>query len=227
MKLANLFEVEKNPLLTNPNINAERDLTDTILPFLMSHCKGAIEGYKQAGKFLYRGVKTVPTDEFIAPILQDRYPVIGSSKEVHKIANEAMKKLGAVAHRGNSIFCTTNTNEPGNWGSGVIVFPFDPFDVTWFANQTGAYMHHEIYNLAGEDEFKDAEEAKQIVMMADHLANFDMKTGKGADGLAAAILSGVPETLISGSKYVGLDMYKYKQILGKHIMGWGRASDET
>lgn len=154
--------------------------SDDVIEKIKTECSDIIELYKSRSKFIYRGEQVAnkygPNSIFIASIRDDRKPVEMDEK-YHEEINSSMQRLALTAHRGNSIFCTTSTDDARSWGRVCVIFPKNGFKYTWFQNHnTEGYVFDDLnrgmrgveqcyaaFQQVVVDSHNDATEAKEIV----------------------------------------------------------------
>lgn len=155
--------IKLTKLLESRNLFRGAKFTDfkgynKLLLYLKKDCSEILKLYKNSNdKFLLRGVSSSNGDDIVKyKIRSDRKPSY-LEMEIHNAANGVITDLGGVAHRGNSIFCTTNERVAPEWGTAYIVFPINGFNATYFSRLSEAYM----YNKLTTD---DSNEIKKIFL---------------------------------------------------------------
>jgi hypothetical protein len=158
-----------------------------IAPILQKNCSEILTIYKQAGNFLFRGVRLNDKIAFKSKILKDRRPGYLDLR-MHNAFNKAIVKMGGVAHRGNSIFCSAKEAAADIWGTVFIVFPKDGFQVTLFPTYKQDYFFHELAYNSPES---------LNVTLKKYPPSFDKK-------LLPKEIKRRAEVLITGDWYIGL-----------------------
>lgn len=202
MKVYELFEAEQD---------RARDGIDpvAVAAELRQKCSTFVDAYRSTHHVLIRGIadtKGMPGKEsaFVHfPIRQDRRPqqMVPHS---HELINTAMQQLGLRAHRGNSIFCTSNSKIAKAWGNVYAVFPEDGWTGTVFEEVKRGYsfyqLNHDAFllqNLQRDD--KEAKMRRAIEALKPR--SFDTSAE-----LHEIIQEGYEDILITGSGYYGLAM---------------------
>lgn len=114
---------------------------NSVMNIVASYCKpwfdvisnGSVESYFYNEPF-YRGSED-SRHVFFRPIRKDRRP-LETIEKVHHEFNDYLEEMGAVAHRGNSIFITRSRNIANAYGNIFYVFPVGQFNYTWIDNLT-------------------------------------------------------------------------------------------
>jgi len=136
---------------------------NSFIRLLRKNCKQIIKLYEHGhGIYLYRGVKKHFDNIVKLNIRQNRVPGF-LDEQMHALSNEVVEEMGGVAHRGNSIFCTTSTTNAKNWGQMYVVFPIDGFDVTYFTKEKDIYMYNDLDKIWKNWGDKPEQEIKKIV----------------------------------------------------------------
>lgn len=212
-----LSEVLKSSTRLKPPKYHEKDTTkETLVHFaelIKQNCQEICSIYaKVPGKYLWRGeshdIAAEDTVAFENEINKARKPTALSVKKQTEFDN-GLKKLGATAVRGNSLFTMTTTEEVKSWGGNdhvYAIFPVDGFKYTWFEGID--YMsYYDItwsLNLYGN-----------LKPRFDQLEAAYKTTGKHQDGERG--IKGQHEVLITGTKYYAvLDDYvrQLKKLVG-------------
>lgn len=154
---------------------------DIFLRLIKKKCKQIINIYENSEeKYIFRGIKRGHDNILRIKIRQDRSP--GYLHEtMHEITNETIIKLGGVAHRGNSIFCSTNLNTASSWGNTYVVFPIDGFDVTYFKNLDSNYMYNDLSSLWQKWEKEISENKKSLKIFKNEVKKLLIKKGISFD----------------------------------------------
>jgi hypothetical protein len=176
----------------------------TIVDAIKADCKEFIEAYKSTNKFIYRGVVDAYSSTpyaFTSSIRQDRKP-IDMPAPFHKLINTAMTRAGIKAHRGNSIFCTTEPHTAAEWGKVYIVFVKDGWSGTVFDFDTRGetYVYHRLKELAS----KAYEKPNAIEKMTDEIKNLNPRVFSNSTGLQNIIEKNYADIIITGSHYYGV-----------------------
>lgn len=114
--------------------------------YINENCQEFLSYQKQAGKFLYRGMHS-SADIFRAHSPVNRCPRDNSTK-IQKIIDTELQKRGFKALRSNSIFCTTQITDTGQYGKAFLIFPYDGFSFTWSQALTDI-IYDDVYNKNG------------------------------------------------------------------------------
>ena len=192
--------------LEKPNPTDEDILVD-VWPEIEMKCAEILHIYRQAKGFIYRGVK-VSTDAFKSNILKNRKPGF-LSPTMHRIFNKALTERGAVAHRGNSIFCSASRLTADDWGVNFIVFPHDGFHSTVFPNYPKRYMFDKLELADYQETMKD-----KISVVSQILDEHPPKTNRAS--LIQAIQNS-QEIMITGDWYIGLHAATFSEVLKKEL----------
>lgn len=102
-------------------------------PFLSAI--GGLENFTSRRYFLYRGLIPLSRKQGyeIVSSPTDRGPR-STSIILHEMTTNAMKKLGFVARRDNSLFVTSNENEASGYGITYGIIPIGNYYFTWSKN---------------------------------------------------------------------------------------------
>jgi hypothetical protein len=140
MKIHELFEDDRLRFLKDKS-------PEEVVELLKSECSEIYNLYKSTGfkNLFFRGEKDANDkyEPFKAGIYQNRIPVQMDPK-LHETFNAAMMRVGLGAHRGNSIFTSSNFIVAADWGNTCIVFPTNGFKYTWFKDMKTTYIFHDI-----------------------------------------------------------------------------------
>lgn len=177
---------------------------EEFMDILEEECSTIWNMYKRTG-FLYRGIQDYD-DLIVKSIRSDRNPT-DLDPIRHNLSIEAYKKLGIAAHRGNSIFCSTDLEVAEAWGDTYIVFPTDPFKFSYLANWYSYAEKHlaELGSAIPEGNITKYPYFMFTYMIdgkttVDDLAAILQEAGLSSTGLPMAISQGL-EVLITGQKY--------------------------
>lgn len=135
-----LFELEDNDTFSPEQV-----------ALIKKNCQPFLQQCNQ--RFLYRGIHSLKTNnEFIKfDVRQNRSPT-GSSRILHELYIKAFNKLGFVANRNNSIFCSGSLDLADVYGNVYIVFPIGPFQFTWSPNTEDLLHSASLYKEYFENE---------------------------------------------------------------------------
>lgn len=140
MKIRELFEDGRIRFLKDKS-------PEEVIELLKTECSEIYNLYKSTGfkNFFFRGEKDANDkyEPFKASIYKDRIPVQMHLK-IHEMFNAAMTRVGLVAHRGNSIFTSSNFIVAADWGNTCVIFPTNGFKYTWFQDMKTSYIFHDI-----------------------------------------------------------------------------------
>lgn len=122
-----LYEIEpgykQELIVTDENKNA-------IFQAIKRDCSDFVHSMQQANNFLYRGVDNFTPDAFIGMSRENRKP-LGSTESAQEIIDIFLKVAKFTALRSNSVFCTGRLSTSIEYGTSVIVFPFNNSTFTW------------------------------------------------------------------------------------------------
>ena len=200
-----------------------------VLPLLKKHCKEIIRTYRKAGRVLNRGARGRGKDIFVAGIRPDRRPGY-LEKEMHQAEAIAVKKLGGVANRTNSIFCTNNVAIARDWGDDVyVVFPKDGWSVTFFPKLNYGYVYDELtyleaayHDAKNDGEFNGKKDPGKLAHDATMVMKLYRRLGVNfkKSQLPGFIMKKQNlEVLISGNSYIALERAKYLPLINKYLLG--------
>lgn len=200
MRVYELFEDEQDPA---------RDRFDpaAVAALLQQKCSTFVDAYRSTHHLLIRGIadtKGMSGEEsaFVHfPIRQDRKPVFMNPQD-HNIINTAMQELGLLAHRGNSIFCTSSVKIAKDWGKVYAVFPENGWTGTVFENVKRGYVYTELRDAAFALR-ADKDKAAKLKSVIEALKPRSFDT---SSELHEIIQDGYEDILITGSGYYGLAM---------------------
>ena len=143
---------------------------DTFIEDVQTECSDIIALLKTSQRALLRGEAGARSTDgpFVASIRKNRKPV--EMEDVrHHMFNAALQRNGLTAHRGNSIFCTTDAETASTWGAVCLILPKNGFKYTWFedfskANE-GYYVFDEInFKMSGIE--RSVDYFKQVIIDA-------------------------------------------------------------
>ena len=118
------FEMKSQP---------QQSLPPELIKLLERDCGKYLKIFRNAKEILYRGTSGKPA--FKGKAFNDRRPK-DTSRDLHGIFIEMYKKMGITAHRGNSIFCTSDYGTAGTYGILYIIIPINnaSFSYTTYAD---------------------------------------------------------------------------------------------
>ena len=172
------------------------------------NCSEILQVLKEVGtRYLYRGVRSTTFKRagvaegtpsvFISHPMDDK-PALETSPGIHQVAVEWMKLNGFEAHRGNSVYVSTNPGVARGYTSSsdddafvYAIFPCNGFHFTW---------SRQFYDLGKN--FGDATDPLDLLLAADLVSN-DLK---------GSILD-EHELLFSGVPYYAINFKKYGKVL--------------
>jgi hypothetical protein len=176
----------------------------TVSNLIKRDCTKFVEAYRRSGKFLYRGVVAaagMDLSAFSANIRQDRKPV-DMPAGLHSFINSAMIKAGITAHRGNSIFCTTDVDTADNWGYLFAIFVKDGWSGTVFDAVRDDYSYHSLKKAAMK--YYTLPEQVGLDLMVEKLLDLKPTQFSSAAELHDVINSRHQDVMITGEKYYGV-----------------------
>ena len=142
MKLKEFLLEEKGGRVQHFTTDYEDGNYDEIVSYIKNDCSKILDVYKNSHKFLWRGEASAKDrSPFEATIRTDRRPV-EMNLQFHNEFNAAIERNGLIAHRGNSIFCTTDIDIAIGWGELCMIFPKNGFKYTWFTSHEHSYGHY-------------------------------------------------------------------------------------
>lgn len=196
LEAKNLFKGKKSTDLTFKGYN-------DLLLYLKKECSEILNLYKSSNdKFLLRGISSSKNYDIVKyRIRPDRKPSFMDEK-THNIVNNVITDLGGVAHRGNSIFCTTLDGVASTWGKNYIVFPINGFNVTYFSKFDGPYMYNKLIT-------SDANAIKNMFLKYD--ISFDKNSMFSSENVNT-------EYLIQCDYYYGISQYRYEGSIVKNLL---------
>lgn len=180
MNLQELFESE--------------ELYGEFVDAVKEECDEMIYACHMAKAPIFRGIKDGIQFPQFKKIRQDRFP-IQMSEWKHELINKALSELGHIAHRGNSIFCTSDPKIAEDWGDLCYVIVKDGWSATVFDKKKRGYAFDNLKNVGG---MNDQEKYDNIM---EALLDMDPRTIKDPEELAAVIKAGYQDILITGTEY--------------------------
>lgn len=172
---------------------------------ISKRCRQIVSLYKThlegPNNFFYHGTRkhgTAPV--YRARSVSNRGPK-DTSVEVHDKLVELMSGLGLTAHRGNSLFMSSDFNNVHEeYGRPFIVFPVDGFKYTWSPRVKDVFAEMErTYQLNQTIANLDPDSLNDIKWFEQHYAFQD-------SNLAGALQSG-HEVMVAGEYYAVNSMY--------------------
>lgn len=101
---------------------------------ISKNCKFALAACQRTNNLLYRGIKENKGNNlphaFVSSPRTDRESK-DTPNDIHAAFDKLMKKVGYIATRSNSIFCTSDRSDASHYGNSYIIFPLDGFHFTW------------------------------------------------------------------------------------------------
>ena len=174
---------------------------------LQAECSIAVEAYKSTGSYLMRGIRELkgrPIETIQSEIRQDRKPIFMPSG-THDFINRAMMEIGLKAHRGNSIFCTTDNITAGAWGQIYAVFPVDGWTGTVFQRVKVGYafdrLEAPVTATIGSKTLSDDGKMEKVKTIIENLKPHSFTS---ASDLSVVLKQNYEDVLITGTKYYGL-----------------------
>ena len=202
--------ITKHPSTPDQETQAGIERFKKAMAIVEPHCKEIVAAYKQAGKFLYRGAKGRGKDIFVAGIRPDRTPGY-LSQNLHNIEGIAVKKMGGVASRGNSIFCSNSVSTAADWGDDVfVIFPKDGWQTTYFTGLEQGEYAYDYLSAAG-----DHAKVKDLIEVYENIGTeFDKQQ-------LPAYMKKISEleVLITGDSYIGISVTKFEYLLDLWLKG--------
>lgn len=127
---------------------------DEFFAAVSTECSDMVDAYKQQYSmyaFLFRGVtdaSRLKSRDFIsAGIRADRIP-LEMNMTTHSRLHDSFLRLGLVATRKNSIFCTTNIATASDWGPPFIIFVENGWNATVFDNlREQEYAYDRLFDM--------------------------------------------------------------------------------
>jgi len=206
-----LYEIAGNTIQKIDSLSAP-ELADLI----KRECSEFVKAYiKTNGSYLYRGVQDATRDWDYAitrNIRTDRKPV-EMPADFHQLINTSMTEMGLQAHRGNSIFCTTNTSTANDWGQPFLIFVADGWAGTVFEEERRDYLYSALYLAAKDITYRGEDEDQAKRSMMHELKKLKPRSFRTNAGLQAVIKSKYNDILITGTKYYGLAVDEYGDFL--------------
>lgn len=119
---------------TNKIINKE---DDKLIAYIEKNCSEFLIELEKADSFLYRGfgmrqLERKAPKAFVSSSMVNRPPK-DNQVEIQKRYDQNLKMAGFTALRSNSIFCTGDESNAGNYGEVYAIFPINGFSFTWSA----------------------------------------------------------------------------------------------
>lgn len=116
------------------------EIPQELITQFKSDCNYYLTEYFSPQLPLYKGVNENEDRFTVKKIITDRNrKPLNSAYTLHNYLVEIFKELGYTAHRGNSVFCTSNKNMANNYGALSILFPAGDFTFTWSPSFTDFY----------------------------------------------------------------------------------------
>jgi len=108
---------------------------EEIITMIMDKCQPVVKEllpFHYSDDFLYSGRK-YKSEIFIGKIRKNRRPM-DTPLEIHEMFDKMFKKKYGWEPRSNSIFCTGDIEQAGNYGKPYIIFPIGNFKYLWNPN---------------------------------------------------------------------------------------------
>ena len=183
-----------------------------IAKLLEKECSTFVKAYRATHDVLVRGIRELDSEVTFAEALirPDREPLF-MPKNQHKLINDAMIKLGLKAHRGNSIFCTSDLSIARQWGRSYAVFPVDGWTGTVFRKIKNYYVFDRIHDQSHDiimdlqsDKITDEQALDEMVNV---LYALEPHSFTSQAGLETVLIESYDDVLITGKKYYAVAMH--------------------
>lgn len=134
-----LFEFNFNKLRQGKIIDQSSSTVDEAIEKIKINCSDFLSMRAKSKRFLYRGMKQVPSDIFISQSKDVRSSTVdgASSAKWAKLCDFYLKNVGFTALRGNSTFCSSILSEADIWGDQYFAFPLNGFSFGYSLGMSG------------------------------------------------------------------------------------------
>jgi len=124
---------------TNDLIKKKIDEYQPIIDQIKTNCSDILSVYlHNNGNVLYRGMSS-SNDIELKTVRTKRNPM-DTPKSIQDLYDKVLIEKGFKAVRGNSAFCSGDYGQTQSYGSNNIIFPFNGFNFTYFANHADLYF---------------------------------------------------------------------------------------
>lgn len=171
---------------------------DELIAKIQSECSDMIKAINQSDVFLLRGIREGVTKPIEKTIHQERNPIFMPHFQ-HKVLLDAFKNLGLKANRGNSIFCTTDSDVAQIWGTVCYIFPKNGWSATVFQKIKRGYVYDEIYDVEAGDSYEES-----VTIWTDLLKTLKPLSIDTLEGFAKVLKARYDDILITGTSYYAI-----------------------
>lgn len=128
-------------------MRANEVITPDLEQLIATHCSDIVATYRAAHAVLYRGIELTPS----VPYIIGESPIKRKPKNLNiaaaKVIDSQLLKAGFVATRSNSIFCSSWRSLTQQYGTLMVIFPYNGFDFTYSTLFSDLYLNMNTSNV--------------------------------------------------------------------------------
>jgi hypothetical protein len=183
---------------------------DDTYAFIQKNCGLALDILRQENRLLFRGVPQLPFKIFVGQSENNRPPK-NTKITYQKAIDNKLKLAGFKALRSNSIFVTNSLNDAKEYGSVIVVFPFDSCHYTWSSE------HYDLTTNLGIQAGRETNSKIRQDILTSHMSNAEFidKYGFRNGDLEQAIR--YPREIYINGQYVAIP---YSKTYAQTINNW-------